>query len=375
MAPSFPKHRGALPVTRVTPSAYTLPTDAPEADGTLAWSATTLVLVELEAGDAAGLGYTYADASAAELIARTLAPHLVGEDAFDVPACMAGLLTQVRNLGSGGLVAMALSALDAALWDAKARALGVPLVRLLGAARSRVPAYGSGGFTSYSVVQLQRQLAGWVEEGLSRVKMKVGSAPAEDPARVAAAREAVGPGTELFVDANGAYSRAQALALAERFAAQGVRWFEEPVSSDDLPGLALLCARVPPGMQVAAGEYGDRPPYFRRMLEQGSVHVLQADATRCLGVTGFLQADALCEAWGLPLSAHCAPSLHLHPAACARRLVHLEYFHDHARLEQRFFDGVVQPVDGALAPDLSRPGLGLTFKRADAAPFAVRGSA
>jgi L-alanine-DL-glutamate epimerase-like enolase superfamily enzyme len=362
---------GTVRIERIDVSAYRIPTDAPEADGTFAWDSTTLVVVELTAGGQRGLGYTYTAAAAASLISQVFAEELRSQDAMDIPARMTSLLRRVRNLGRPGLVSMALSAVDAALWDVKARLLGVPLVRLLGAARDRVPLYGSGGFTSYSVQQLQAQLGGWQEQGFSRVKMKVGTHPEQDVDRVRAARQAIGPGVELFVDANGAYSASQALALAERFAEQGVTWFEEPVSSDDLSGLHLLRARMPPGMAVAAGEYGDGGLYFRRMLEAQAVDVLQADATRCLGMTGFLQADALCDAYGLPLSAHCAPALHLHVACAARRLVHVEYFHDHARLERMLFDGVPEVKEGALAPDLSRPGMGLELRRADAARYAI----
>lgn len=365
------KHGGDAPIHGIRASAYKVPTDAPEADGTISWDSTTLVLVELEAGGQRGLGYSYTDAAAVDIIQRFLAPSLEGQDALDIPARMAGLTRAVRNIGRPGLVSMALSALDVALWDAKARLLGVPLVRLLGRSRERVPIYGSGGFTSYSREQLQRQLAGWVKQGLRRVKMKVGSHPEDDPARVRQAREAIGDKAQLFVDANGAYTVRQALALAEAFSRCGVSWFEEPVSSDNLEGLQRVRARAPGDMSVAAGEYGESGFYFRRMLEAGAVDVLQADATRCLGITGFLQADALCDAFDVPLSGHCAPALHVHPGCAARRLVHLEFFHDHVRIERMLFDGFPALVDGALAPDLSRPGHGLEFKRADAARYAV----
>ena len=151
----------------------------------------------------------------------------------------------------------------------------MPLVTLLGSVHEVVPVYGSGGFTSYSIEQLQKQLGGWAERGISRVKMKIGTHPDLDLGRVRAAREVIGSGTELFVDANGAYSRKQALAQAHRFAELDVSWFEEPVSSDDLEGLRLLRDRGPAGMDIAAGEYGYDLPYFRRMLEAGAVDVLQ----------------------------------------------------------------------------------------------------
>ena len=207
--------------------------------------------------------------------------------------------------------------------------------------------------------------------GIGRVKMKIGREPDHDLERVSAARDAVGADVELFVDANGAYTRKQALAFAQRFAEFGVAWFEEPVSSDDLEGLRLMRDRAPAGMQIAAGEYGYDLPYFRRMLEAGAVDVLQADATRCAGISGFLQAGALCQAFSSPLSAHTAPSLHAHPCCALGRACHLEYFHDHVRIEQMLFDGGAEADRGELRPDLSRPGFGIEFKRADAARYAV----
>lgn len=219
--------------------------------------------------------------------------------------------------------------------------------------------------------QLQAQLAGWLEQGIPRVKMKIGRDAQADPGRVRAARQAIGPETELFVDANGAYRRKQALAQAEKFVALNVKWFEEPVSSDDLPGLRLVRDRAPAVMEIAAGEYGYEPGYFRRMLAAGAVDVLQADATRCGGITVFLQIAALCEAFHLDLSAHTAPALHTHVCCAAVPLRHLEYFHDHVRIEQMFFDGISPPMNGRLMPDLSRPGMGIELKHADAQRFAA----
>jgi L-alanine-DL-glutamate epimerase-like enolase superfamily enzyme len=353
-------------------SAYTIPTDAPESDGTYEWDRTTLVLVEASAGGRSGLGYSYADTATARLIDELLADVVRGRDAMAVPAIWAAMTHAVRNLGRPGIASMAISAVDSALWDLKARLLDLPLVELLGQAHDSAPVYGSGGFTSYSIERLREQLIGWAAEGIPRVKMKIGTHPEDDLGRVKAAREAVGPGVDLFVDANGAYSRKQALAFAEAFAGLGVSWFEEPVSADDLEGLRLLRDRAPAGMDIAAGEYGYDLSYFRRMLEAGAVDVLQADATRCAGITGFLQVAPLCQARGLGLSAHCAPALHVHPCCAVLPLRHLEYFHDHARIEHLLFDGVPTPVAGRLHPDLSRPGMGLQFKHSDAERYQVR---
>jgi L-alanine-DL-glutamate epimerase-like enolase superfamily enzyme len=358
-------------IESVTAAAYTIPTDVPEADGTYAWQATTLVVVEVAAGGQQGIGYTYANRATAEFIRETLSPVVQGHDPMHIPGTWERMIASVRNLGRPGVASMAIAAVDVALWDLKARLLGLPLVRLLGAVRDAVPVYGSGGFTTYSNEQLQIQLRGWVEQGIPQVKMKIGTHPADDLGRVRAAREAIGVDAQLYVDANGAYTRKQALAWADAFRAYGVTWFEEPVSADDLDGLRLIRDRAPGGMDIVAGEYGYDQAYFHRMLAAGAVDVLQADATRCAGITGFLQAAILAGTYGLPLSAHTAPSLHVHPCCTVAQVRPLEYFHDHVRIEQMLFDGVLTPVAGMLHPDLSRPGLGLVFKRADAARYAV----
>jgi L-alanine-DL-glutamate epimerase-like enolase superfamily enzyme len=351
-------------------STFTLPTDAPESDGTLAWDATTVVVVHAWADGVRGLGYTYADASAATLVQSKLGEAVRGIDAMQPQAAWAAMVRSIRNLGRPGIASMAIAAVDCALWDLKSRLLELPLCTLLGAVRDRARIYGSGGFTAYSLERLTEQLSEWVELEIPRVKMKVGTDPAADPSRVRAAREAIGPNAELFVDANGAYDRKQALSLAERFREDsGVSWFEEPVSSDDLEGLALIRDRAPAGMAIAAGEYGYDLPYFRRLLH--SVDVLQADVTRCAGITELLRVDALCRAHGLELSLHCGPAIHLHPALALDRFVHLEYFHDHSQIEQSLFDGAPRPRGGALWPDLDRPGNGLELKLPDAERYAA----
>lgn len=363
--------RVATPIERIDVSAYTVPTDFPEADGTYAWDSTTIVIVEASASGVRGLGYTYADVATAHLVKQTLGPIVAGGDAWAVQGAWYSMVHAIRNLGRPGIASMAIAAVDIALWDLKARLLGLPLVTLLGQVRAGVPVYGSGGFTSYTNAQLMAQLGGWAAEGISCVKMKIGTHPEADLQRVRAAREAIGPDTQLFVDANGAYSRKQALACAEEFAQLGVTWFEEPVSSDDLEGLHLMRNRAPAGMDIAAGEYGYDLWYFRRMLEAGAVDVLQADATRCAGITGFMQVGALCEARSMPMSAHCGPSVHVHPCCALIPLRHLEYFHDHVRIEHIFFDGALTPKDGALYPDLTRPGMGLALRRAEAERWRV----
>lgn len=363
--------RDNLRIQRIETQVFHIPTDSPESDGTLEWDSTTLVLVLAHAGNQIGLGYTYADIATADLIHKLLAKEVEGKDAMNIPECWQAMVRRTRNLGRPGITSMAISAVDSALWDLKARLLNLPLATLLGRVRDSVPIYGSGGFTSYSAKQLKRQFSHWVEQGILRVKMKIGRDAAADLDRVHTARQVIGAGVELFVDANGAYSRKLALDQAEKFADFNVAWFEEPVSSDDLAGLRLIRDRAPACMEIAAGEYGYDSWYFRDMLASGAVDVLQADATRCGGITGFLQAAALCEAFHMPLSAHTAPALHTHVCCSVIPFRHLEYFHDHVRIERMFFEGLPALVDGELRPDPSCPGMGLELKRADAERFAA----
>jgi L-alanine-DL-glutamate epimerase-like enolase superfamily enzyme len=361
----------SFPIEKVEVAAYTIPTDYPESDGTIEWDRTTIVIVEVRAGEERGLGYTYADVSTAELIDSLLCETILGQDAMDIPGTWLSMIRRVRNLGRSGIASMAISAVDIALWDVKAHILHLPLFKLLGAVREGIPIYGSGGFTSYSIKQLQSQLDGWVRSGISAVKMKIGRNPENDIDRVRAAREVIGPYANLFVDANGAYSRKQALSFAERFKEFGVSWFEEPVSSDDLGGLRLVRDRAPAGMDIAAGEYGYNEVYFYTLIEAGAVDVLQADATRCGGVTGFLNVGALCFAQNLPLSAHTAPTVHGHLCCALPAARHVEYFHDHTRIERMCFESTTTQIRGELRPDRNTTGFGIQLRRSDIEKYRV----
>jgi len=336
---------------------FTIPTDAPESDGTATWDSTTVVVVRVDEG----LGYTYCDGAAAHLVRSKLAGVLHE----DVRRSWIEMQKAVRNAGRPGIAACAISAVDQALWDRKARRLGLPLGELLGAAHDDVPVYGSGGFCTYSNERLREQLGGWVEQGIPRVKMKLGRDPEADPARLDAAREAVGPDTELYVDANGAFTPKEAVGWAERYALEWkVSWFEEPVSSGDLEGMRFVRERAP--LEVAAGEYAYVPEDVRNIV--GCVDVLQLDVTRCLGITGVLN---VANAFPIDVSAHCAPAISAHVFCAVERRRHLEYFHDHTRIEAMLFDGLPELVGGALRPDRSRPGNGLELKRADVKRWAA----
>lgn len=362
-------------IENIKVSVYSVPTDAPEADGTMHWDSTTMILVQAVAENGEqGLGYSYAHAAAALIVKETLAAEVAGLPVYQVGRAWERMVNAARNLGRPGVAGHAISAVDMALWDLKARAAGLPLFQLLGAHRTEVPAYGSGGFTTYNDAHTERQLKDYLRKGFRRVKIKIGEAwgtrEAEDLRRVALAREIIGDDVDLFVDANGGYTAKQAVRLGRRFAREwNVTYFEEPVPSDHLQQLAFVRQRLP--LAVAAGEYGYDPWYFRDMLRAGAVDILQADATRCLGVTGWLMAADTAYAFDIPFSAHTAPALHTQLGCVAPQLSHIEYFHDHARIEEMFFDGTPQVVDGSTRPDPARPGFGLVLKAQDAEPYRV----
>jgi L-alanine-DL-glutamate epimerase-like enolase superfamily enzyme len=354
-------------VTAVETAVYVIPTDAPEADGTLAWDKTTMVVVTAHAGGEQGLGWSYASAAAQTVITELLADVVAGSSAFDIAGTTEAMTRQVRNIGRPGVAATAISAVDIALWDLKARLLGRSLTDLLGRAGQEVQVYGSGGFTSYDDTQTRQQLSEWAEkERIPRVKIKIaeswGANERRDICRAELAREVIGTDAELYVDANGGYSVGQAVRVADELSAIGVTWFEEPVSSQDLAGLAAVREQVRP--DVAAGEYSWSLADSARLI--GAVDCLQLDVTRCGGISEFVRGAARAAAHNLEVSGHCAPNLHAHVGAAVPNLRHVEYFHDHQRIERMLFDGTLDPSGGAMRPDPDRPGHGLVLRAADA---------
>jgi L-alanine-DL-glutamate epimerase-like enolase superfamily enzyme len=357
------------PVSEINIHVCTIPTDAPESDGTLEWDSTTIVVVELEADGECGVGYTYGDQSVAAFIDSKLRQVVYGADAMAPGAAWTAMQQKIRNAGRPGVGAMAVSAVDVALWDLKARLLGVCLADALPRFHDAAPIYGSGGFTSYSTAQLTEQLHGWMEAELPRVKIKVGRDPRRDPGRLALCREVIGEEVELMVDANGAFSPKQALEQAAIYAGYGVSYLEEPVSSEDREGLAFLRQQGPAGMAIAAGEYEWDLPRLAELA--GCVDILQADVTRIGGITSMLRADGICKALQRPFSAHCAPAISAHVCCAMETLEHLEYFHDHVRVEGMLFEGTLDPRGGALVPDRTRAGLGLELNCEEAERWAA----
>ncbi|WP_433544927.1 enolase C-terminal domain-like protein [Streptomyces sp. CA-294286] len=364
-----------LPLEQLEVSSYSVPTDGPEADGTLAWEATPVVVVEARAqGSVHGTGWTYGPAAVGTLITQDLAPLLLGSEVLDIPAAHDSMSRAVRDYGRPGLTSAAISAVDLALWDLKARLLGLPLARLLGAVRDEVPVYGSGGFTTYHDTHLASQLAGWVHgQGIERVKIRIGEAwgraAVRDLDRVRLAREVIGLQADLYVDASGGYTRKQAVRIGRPLAEHGVGWFEEPVPGEDLAGLRVVRDAVV--QDVASGGRGGDLAAFARLVTEGAVDCLVLDATRCGGVTDFVRAAGVAQAHGLEVSTRGAPHVHAQLGTVVPNLRHVEWFHDHVRVESMFFDGVLDPRGGVVRIDRSAPGHGLTLRHEEAEPYRV----
>jgi len=349
-------------VERVDWQVRNFPTPEPEADGTLEWSATTAVVVQLESRGCVGVGWTYSSPAAAAVVEHHLAGVVRGRPVPDVEAGWQAMHRAGRNLGTRGLFLQAMSAVDVAWWDLKAQVLGVPLPDLLGRCRDTVPIYGSGGFTTMTDDQLAAQVSQWSELGCRAMKIKIGESwgrcVERDLARVERLRGLAGDEVVLMVDANGAYSLGQALRVGQRLDELGVEWFEEPVTSDDVDGLSWLRDRL--RCDVAAGEYVSEVDDLRALVP--AVDCVQLDATRCGGYTGFLRGAFVAAASHREVSAHCAPALHAPVAAAVPNLRHVEYFADHARLEPSLLEGIAPVHDGALVPVHDRPGAGWTLR-------------
>lgn len=356
-------------------AAYTVPTEQAEADGTASWDATTLVVVTVSAAGVTGTGWTYGAPAVVDVVHDVLRSVVVGTDVAATPAIWAGMVAAVRDHTRVGLCGYAVSAVDIALWDLKARLLGCSLSTLWGRVRQSAPIYASGAFTTFTTTQLDQQLDAWVDDAaIPRVKIKIGEARGtrteRDVARIRQTRRRVGSDTELYVDAAGSYTVKQAIRLMDEVEDSDVIWCEEPVNSNDLAGLRLIRNHV--SADVAAGQYGSDLAYFARLCDAEAIDCVQIDATRAGGYTEWNRIAALAAAHHLEVSAHGAPNLHAHVGVATPNLRHLEYSSDHARIERLLFDHPLDPTGGQLSPHADLPGHGMNLCTRNAGPYRVR---
>ncbi len=318
--------------------------------------------------DIEGLGVGQASPGSAQLIETVLKQILIGQDPFDIEQLWSEMFWKLRTFGNKGIASQALSAVDIGLWDLKAKALALPLYRLLGAYTDAVPIYGSGGWTNLSEAELVAEMSGYVEQGIRRVKMKVardyGRGEAEDIARVAAVRKAIGDDVALYIDGNYGYYPKQAIYMAREFEQFQVGWFEEPVLVDDVQGMAEIRRAI--DIPIAAGELESGKYKFRELIAGGAVDIAQPDVGRVGGVTEWMKVAHLAHAFNLLVAPHAVQLVHLHLACATPNLKAVEYLGSLLECDNLWYTQIPEPKDGMWSPFPDKPGLGLELD-----PYAV----
>ena len=307
-----------------------------------------------------GVGYTYTvgagGAAVHALIARHLAPLIEGEDSTRIEHLWQRMWWALHYGGRGGPTSLAISAVDIALWDLKARRHGLPLWRLLGGHDPRVPAYAGGIDLEFPLDRLLAQTEDNLAKGFRAIKMKVGRAKlSEDLARVKAMRERLGPDFPLMVDANMRWTADQAIRAARSLAEYGVYWLEEPTIPDDIAGHVRVVREG--GLPVATGENLHTLWEFQQMIAAGGVTFPEPDVSNCGGITVWMKVAHLAEAFNLPVTSHGVHDLHVHLLAAVPNRSYLEA---HGFGLERFIAQPMKIVEGfATAPE--RPGHGVAF--------------
>lgn len=308
-----------------------------------------------------GLGVGTGNLAIRAVIENNLKDLLIGQDPFNIEKLWNDMFWRVRGYGRKGVAFQALSTVDIGLWDLKAKALGLPLYRLLNPMFEKVPIYGSGGWTNYDEKELVAEQTGYVDRGIPRVKMKVGKdfgqSEREDIARLNAVRKAVGDDVEIYVDANNGYYAKQAIRMSRMFEDYDVKWFEEPVIADDIEGLAAISRATT--IPVATGEHEYTKYGFKDLIARGAVDIVQPDIGRVGGVTEWMKAAYLAHAFNLPVAPHAVQLVHLHCAMATPNLKVVEYLGSVEKNDDFFYTDYPKPVNGTWAPYPDKPGLGL----------------
>ena len=263
-----------------------------------------------------GLGIGQSSPGVREVIEKTFKELLIGKDPFNIEELWDLMFWKIRGYGRKGVAFCALSAIDIGLWDLKSKALGLPLFKLLGAFRESVPVYGSGGWTNFSESELLSEMTSYVEQGIPRVKMKVGKnfgqSEREDIERLAAVRKEVGDDVAIYVDANNGYFPKQAIYMAKEFEDFQVGWFEEPTLADDPRGLAKISNATT--IPIATGEHEYTKYGFRELMQAEGVDIVQPDVGRVGGVTEWMKVAHMAHGFNLPVAPHAVLLVHLHLA-------------------------------------------------------------
>lgn len=369
----------SVKITDVTTTLLSVPGFRPIQDATMPPPRATtanrgalFVHVHTDAG-VEGLGFGSAVPAIRSVIEANLKDLLIGEDPFEIEKHWEAMFWRVRGYGRKGIAFCAISSLDIALWDLKAKALGLPLYRLLGPYRESVPVYGSGGWTNFSEKELIEEQTSYVERGMRSIKMKVGKdfgkSEREDLRRLAAVRKAVGDDVEILIDANNGYYAKQAIAMAREFEQYRVGWFEEPVLADDIDGLAAVARATP--IPIATGEHEYTKFGFKDLISRGGADVVQPDLGRVGGITEWLKVAHLAHAFNLPVAPHAYALVALQVACATPNLRIVEYLGTEEQGYRAFFTDFPEPKDGMWAPYPDRPGLGVELNPETVRKYAV----
>ena len=369
-----------MKITDVRSILVRIPLEQPVRIATRVVHGREFVLTFIKAEDGTeGIGYTYAGTVGGTMVRAAvedvLKPRLLGGDVELIERHWATMFQEGLLVGRRGALLRAISALDIALWDLAAKRAGLPLYRLLGGFQADVPAYASGGYyrEGKGLPGLAKEMERYVKAGFDSVKIKVGGVPlAEDVARVRAAREAVGPGVQLALDANNAYrSVAEAIRAAQAFEPYDIWWLEEPLAPDDIPGHAELAAAA--AMPIATGEIHATRWDFRDLIAEGGARILQPDAGVLGGVSEWMKVAHTAASFNLPVAPHWHADLHIHLVGAASNGLTVEYFflsEDIYNFERVLSECISAAGSRIHIPD--RPGLGLVLNHSAIEHFGVR---
>jgi len=320
-----------------------------------------------------GFAYTLGIGGTAlrELVDTYLTPLVLGHDLRDVERIWTRCWWELHALGSAGMTRFALAAIDIALWDILAKHAGVPLYRLLGGSRDRIPAYGSGINMHLDGEPLLDQMRGFLARGYRAVKMKVGrDNPEEDVERVASVRRLLGPGVRLMLDANQKWTAAEAIRRAHMLRPFDPFWLEEPLLADDRAGHAHV--RQATGIPIAVGETLYTRYEFADYMRAGAVDVVQADISRVGGFTEWMKIARLAESFNLPVTPHFLMELSVHALCAVPNGLILEDLQGGSLTDLGILAEPIRVVNGEMAPP-ARPGHGIVFDPAALRRYEVTG--
>ena len=313
------------------------------------------------------------------IIAKELADYIIGEDPLNIERLWEKMYQRSIKHGRKGAIIASMSGIDVALWDIKARVAGMPLYRLLGGGHEKIRAYASAGFYAEGkgLRELAEEMASYVKEGFTAVKMKIGRlSQAEDAARVAAVRKAIGPNIDLLVDGNNAYTAYEAIKIARKMEEYDIFWFEEPVPAEDIEGSARVAAAI--DTPLAAGENEFTRYGFRDLIINQALDIAQPDTTWCGGITEARKIAAMASAWNITCVPHSFSSAialvsNLHFSASITNSMFQEFDRNHNPLREELLTEPVKINKDGYIDLWDRPGLGVELNESVVKKYRVDG--